>query len=257
MRKILSILAFAILLQIPAQAQFTRFGAKLGFGPSYVSDELLTKSPILGANLGGYVDYMFSEMKNPWADNIYLEFGLNIVRRGSNVEQVFPDMLSVRQSYYHNYFAQIPVLFGFKYEIPQLPADNYASFYLGPAVSVGLFGRYWDRHVSPGYPQTNWNYDTYVTEGRDARRSFKHMRRVDVSVILGVAYQWHNFTFDLHLDHGFVPLFLRDDVLVNLQQQQNGKADNGQTEQVKDRNAYLGTNQAIIFSIGYQLPFAE
>lgn len=262
MKKILTILAFALLLQVSANAQFVRYGARIGGGVSYVTDDLLTKSPILGLNLGGYADYMFTDMKNPWADNIYLQVGLNFVRRGTNFEQVFiNEPRSIRQGFYHNWYAQIPVLFGFKYEIPQLPAENFVSFYIGPAFNVGIYGRLWDRMVTPGMPQPSNNYDTFITGDKASRSSFKHMRRLDVGVIMGVGYQWHNFTFDLHLDHGFIALLKKDDVLTSLEQDQNDGTvvttnEDGTTTQtvIRDRNSYTGTNQAVILSIGYQLP---
>ena len=259
MKKLLVLLAFAVMLQVSAQAQFVRYGARLSNGVSYVSDDLLTHSPILGFNLGGYVDYMFTEWKNPWAENIYLEFGFNIVRRGTNFRQVWVDMLSVRQGFYHNWYAQIPVLAGFKYEIPQLPAGNYVSFYLGPTFNVGLFGRLWDRKVTPGMPQRTHNYDTYITGDKNDRRSFQHMRRIDVGVVLGLAYQWHNFTFDLYLDHGFIALMREDDVLngvvySNGTRDGTGDGSGSGTTTNDNRNAYTGTNQAIMLGIGYQLP---
>lgn len=250
MKKLLTLLAFAILLHVSAQAQFVRYGARLGNGTSYVSDDLLTHSPIFGFSIGGYADYMFTDWKNPWAENVYLEVGLNIVRRGTNFQQVWVNMRSIRQGFYHNWYAQIPVLAGFKWEIPQLPAGNFVSFYVGPTFNVGLFGKLWDRKVTPGMPQSSHNYDTFITGDKNDRRSFQNMRRIDVGVVLGVAYQWHNFTFDLYLDHGFVALMKKDDVL-------NGVVygnENSETTTNDDRNAYTGTNQAIMLGIGYQLP---
>ena len=132
MKKILTLLAFAFLVTFSSNAQCVRYGARLANGASYVSDDLLTHSPIFGFSLGGYVDYMFTEWKNPWSENIYLQTGLNITRRGTNFQQVFVNMLSVRQGFYHNWYAQIPLIAGFKYEIPQLPAENYVNFFIGP-----------------------------------------------------------------------------------------------------------------------------
>ena len=162
-------------------------------------------------------------------------------------------MHSIRQGFYHNWYAQIPVFAGFKYEIPQLPAGNFVSFYLGPTFNVGLFGRLWDRKVTPGMPQHSNNYDTYVTGNKDDRRSFKHMRRIDVGVVLGVAYQWHNFTFDLYFDHGFIALMKKDDVLNGVVYGNETTTETTTTTE-ENRNAYTGTNQAIMLGIGYQLP---
>jgi len=262
MKKILTLLAFAVLLQLPAKAQFVDYGVRLGNGASYVADDLLTHTPILGFSIGGYVDYMFTEWKNPWAENIYLQTGLNITRRGTNFQQVFVNMLSIRQGYFHNWYAQIPIIAGFKYEIPQLPAGNYVNFFLGPTASVGLFGKLWDRQVTPGMPQASNNYDTFVTGTKDDRSSFKNLRRFDVGLVLGVGYQWHNFTFDFYMDHGFIALMNKDDVLApfdQTQNNQNGNGQNGQNTQnnntkPKDRNAYTGTNNSFMIAVGYQLP---
>lgn len=252
MKKLFTLVAFAILVSVSANAQFVRYGGRLGLGASYVTDDLLTTTPIMGVNLSGYVDYMFSNMQNPWADNIYLQSGLNIIRRGTNFEQVFVDMRSIRQGFFHNWYVQVPILAGFKYEIPQLPAENFVSFYIGPAVSFGVIGRYKDRQVTPGMPHISNNYDTYITMGSDAKKSFTHITRLDVGIILGVGYQWHNFTFDFHVDHGLVALMQKDDVLYPLD---NPVDENGNpTATGKPTNAYTGTNQTFMLSVGYQLP---
>ena len=245
-------MAFAIMLPISAKAQFTRFGAQLGNGVAYISDDLLYSAPILGFQLGGYVDYEFTEWQNPWAENLYLRFGLNFTRRGTKLEQVWVLQKSIRQSYLHNWYAQIPVIVGFRYEIPSLPAGNYVNFFFGPTFNVGLFGRYWDRQVTPGMPQSSNNYDTFVTGTKDDRSSFKHFRRFDGSVIVGVGYQWRNYTVDIYMDHGFVALMNRDDVLAPFDRDvdENGTL----SEEGKNHNSYTGINQAFMISVGYQLP---
>ena len=260
MKRILTLVVFAVVLQFSAQAQLVHYGGRMGFGAAYVSDDLLS-SPILGFNLGGYVDYMFTEWRNPWAENIYLQTGLNIVRRGGNFQQVLPNMQSLRRGYYHSWYAQIPLIAGFKYEIPQLPANNFVNFFLGPTLNVGVLGSLWDSKITPGMPQTSDNYDTYITGNKNDRRVFKHIRRFDVGIILGVGYQWHNYTVDLYMDHGFIALMKKDDVLIDLDQQHTGGSttttnEDGTTTttEIRDRNAYTGTNHAIMLSFGYQLP---
>jgi hypothetical protein len=260
MKKIFAIIALVLAFNFSAKAQFVHYGARIANGAAYISDDLLTHTPVFGFSIGGYVDYMFTEWKNPWSENIYLQTGLNIVRRGTNFQQVLVNMQSIRQGYYHNWYAQIPVIAGFKYEIPALPAENYLNFFIGPTFNVGLFGRIWDRQVTPGMPQSSNNYDTYVTGTKDDRASFKHLRRLDVGLIVGVGYQWHNFTFDLYLDHGFVAVMNRDDVLAPFDQTSSSSTGTGNTttqdsdNSAKDRNAYTGINQSVMFSVGYQLP---
>jgi hypothetical protein len=254
MKKLFTILAFAMLVNISAKAQFVQYGAILGNGVSYVADDLLTSSPIFAFTIGGYVDYMFTEWKNPWSENVYLRTGLNINRRGTNFSQDLTHMTSMRRGYFHNWYAQIPVIFGFRYELPQLPAGNYINFFVGPSFNVGLFGRLWDRQVTLGMPQYSNNYDTFVTGTKDDRASFKHLRRLDASLILGVGYQWHNFTVDIYMDHGFVALMKRADVLAPYDVAQGLNEENMTESQKADRNAYTGTNQAFMICIGYQLP---
>ena len=109
-------------------------------------------------------------------------------------------------------------------------------------------------------PQSSNNYDTFVTGDKDDRASYKHLRRIDVGLILGVGYQWHNVTVDLYMDHGFIALMKKDDVLAPFDQTQNQNQNNqdGNNTQTntkpKDRNAYTGTNNAFMLAIGYQLP---
>lgn len=106
-------------------------------------------------------------------------------------------------------------------------------------------------------PQASNNYDTFVTGSKDDRSSFKNLRRFDVGLILGVGYQWHNFTFDLYMDHGFIALMKKEDVLAPFDQtqNQNNQDNNSQNNsKPKDRNAYTGTNNAFMLAIGYQLP---
>lgn len=259
MKKILVIIAFSVLAAMPLRAQFVRYGVKLGNGVSYVSDDLLTRSPIFGFNLGGYADYMFTNWKNPWSENVYLQVGLNFIRRGTNFQQVWVhEPRSIRQGYYHNWYAQIPLLAGFRYEIPSLPAENFINFFVGPTLNVGMFGKLWDRRVTPGTPQLSANYDSYVTGEEDDHKSFKNMRRFDVGVVLGVGYQWHNITIDVFMDHGFIALMKREDVLAPFDKptDNNGTNNNGSKASSvdTDRNSYTGTNNTFMISIGYQLP---
>lgn len=254
MKKILVLMALVAAVQLPIRAQFVQYGAHVGGGISFVTDDLLTSSPVMAVGIGGYADYMFTEWKNPWSENIYLRTGLNINRRGTNFSQDLTFMESMRRGYYHNWYLQIPVIAGFRYELPSLPAGNFINVFIGPSFSVGVFGRRWDRQVTMNMPQVSFNYDTYITGTRDDRASFKHVRRLDAGVIFGLGYQWHNITVDIYMDHGFVPLMKRADVLAPYDVVQ-GRTEENMTEAEKaERNAYTGTNQAFLIAIGYQLP---
>lgn len=246
MKKTLIAFATAVTMCFSAHAQLTDWGARVGFGSASVVDDLLTKSPVLSFEMGGYVNYGFEEMAAFWADNLFLQGGLNFQRRGCNFEQVWTDARSYREGFYHLWYAELPVLIGWKTELPLQSPDHYINFYVGPSVSVGLFGRIWDRHVTPGYPQLSVNYDTFESSDKSDRQAFKHVRRFDVSSRIGIGYKYHQLTVDLFWQHGFIALMRESDVLRTLDDNSNNKPN--------DLNSYTGTNNAFTLSVGYTLP---
>lgn len=255
MKKTLIILAIGLFACFSTQAQITHKGARLGLGASYVADDQLTSSPVLGVTLGGFINYGFENAQSFWADNLYLQAGFNIARRGTNFEQVLEGTRSYRYGYSHNYYAQIPIMACWRYELPLLQPNHIVNFYVGPVISVGMFGKYRDRQVTPGYPQTTVNYDTELSSNRKDRYSFQHMRRIDAALQLGVGYQHNNITLDLFWEHGFVPLMNSADVLRTLSNNQLTPGENGSTPKPDNRNAYTGTNSAFMLSVSYQLPW--
>lgn len=254
MKKYIFAILFVVLSSVAANAQFTHYGVRLGFGPATISDDMLTQSPILGVNLGGYLDYGFTEAHSFFADNLFLRLGLNFTRRGSDFVQEWIPMSSIRTGFYHAWYAQIPIQAAWRYELPLPTAGHIVNFFFGPAVSVGMFGRLWDRWVTPGLPQSTLNYDTYVTTPKDARRVFNTLRRIDVSSTIGIGYQFRNYTVDLIWDHGFIPLKKESDILNELDRQ---TAQENGTTVPRERNGYTGTHNAIILSIGYQMPMPK
>ena len=119
-----------------AQAQFADYGVRAGLGVATISDDLSTKSPILGAGVGGYINYTFVNTQTIFGEFLYLQSGLNLNRRGSNFHEVLENenTMSVRDGYYHAYYLQLPILVGFHMELPipgnrqlaerHLPEDN-------------------------------------------------------------------------------------------------------------------------------------
>lgn len=263
MKKALYLLIATLLLATSAQAQLTHKGVRFGLGPAYVTDDFLTSSPIMGGTLGVFANYGFENARSFWADNLYLQFGFNFARRGTNFEQVLEDIRSYRHGYQHNYYAEIPVLACWRYELPIAQPNHVVNFYIGPVFSVGMFGRFFDRCVTPGYPQTSMNYDTYLSTDPHDRRSFlfhnTHVRWFDVSSQIGLGYSHQNWGVDLIWQHGFIPLMNETDVLRNLQNSQTGTVTgpDGEPVEIKpdNRNAYTGTNQSFILSVSYILPW--
>lgn len=259
MKKLYILFTTLFVLTLPTHAQFTDWGVRFGLGPTTISDELLTKTPIVGFDLGGYVNYGFEEIASAWSDNLFLQFGFNVTRRGANFEQELVASRSYREGFYHLYYAEIPITIGWKMELPITQPDHYVSIFAGPAISVGLFGKLWDRQVTPGYPQNTVNFDTYWSSNKDDHRAFQHMRRLDISSRIGIGYKHQNYTVHLIWDHGFIPLMRKGDVLRDLAIQNNGGSttytdSQGNTVTLDERNSYTGRSNALILSVGYTLP---
>lgn len=234
---------------IGAQAQFSDYGVKGGLGIATIEDDLSTKSPVLGVNVGGYVNFTFAQSQSVLAEIFYLQTGLNLIRRGSNFEEKHEQAndLMIRKGYNHAWYAQLPILAGVHMELPIRQAGHTVGFYLGPAVSFGLFGRYDDRKITPGNPSSSATYDV-DRDGTAADKSvFNHINRLDVSAIVGVSYEYRNFTFSLFVDHGFMATSEGEDVLQLIENSQSGNTDNAN---VKIPN---GHNNAVMLSVAYRL----
>ena len=231
-----------------AQAQFGDYGVKVGIGTATIQDDLATKSPVLGVNVGGYINYTFAQSESVLAEIFYLQTGLNLVRRGSNFEEIREhanDMME-RRGYYHAWYAQLPILAGVHMELPIRQAGHVVGFYLGPAVSVGLFGSYADRKVTPYNPSYTANYDVSIHGSAADRQVFNHLRRLDVSAVVGLSYEYRDFTLSIFIDHGFLATSEGEDVLRLIENTQS----NNTTVNVKIPN---GNNNAVMFSVAYRL----
>lgn len=234
-----------------AHAQFDDYGVKFALGTATLADDLATKSPILGANVGGYVNFTFKHSPTALSEIFYLQTGLNIIRRGNRFEENFENgnTLSFREGYHHAYYVQLPVLAGVHLELPIREPGHIVGFYLGPAVSYGLFGRYADRMITPGYTSRAANYDVNFSGTDDDRALFNHISKLDVSAIVGVSYEHGNYTFSLFVDHGFIATSEDVDVLRIINDAQAGVTTN-----VNDLpHIPNGNNNAVMFSVAYKL----
>lgn len=280
MKRFFTVMVLGLLLTPAVQAQINRYGVSVGFGTATLADDLSTKSPILGMNIGGFIEYDFGNMRSILTDRFYLRTGLNFARRGHNFEEIYEmsTSMSYRLGSIHAWYAQIPVLACFRYELPVRTAGHYVNAYVGPSFSFGLFGAYRDRKVSPYMPQDNMNYDTYVTEPDSERKTFNHISRPDVSVIFGLGYG-HKSTWavDLIFDYGFLATSVSSDALKTLEKQQlengtnYGSGDNGSNNNgnSSSNNTYghvvtdpkdvrtkvpNGNNVAVLLQLTYKLP---
>jgi len=235
------ILTLLLVPRTPANAQFGGYGVKASLGLATISDDLTTRSPIFSAGLGGYINYTFAESHSIMAETFFLQTGLNLIRRGSNF-QVVLDMgntLSERKGYYHAYYIQLPVLACFHMELPIRKAGHLVGVFAGPAVSYGLFGRCRDRMVSPGLSSRDANYD-------EKPAVFSRLKRLDVSAIVGISYEYGPYTVSFVVDHGFLATSTETDVLRVLDR----TISNDESLRVEIPN---GHNAAYMLSFSYQL----
>jgi hypothetical protein len=235
MKKILVVLTLLFTLSLTAQAQFLSYGFRGGVGMGVHLDDLATNRPILAANVGGFVNFGFTNSQSLLAENFYLQTGLNLIRRGSNFEEVLESIMSIRKGTFDAWYVQLPVLAMFRYEMPIREPGHYALLSLGPAVSYGLFGTLHDVKITPRLPQSDWNYD--ITQP-----VFDVQSPLDVSFLFGVGYEYQDLTAMLQLDYGLTAVSSSPDAL-NISQD---------AERIK--TVPIGSNFAILLTIGYQFP---
>lgn len=223
------------------------YGAKAGLGLATMNDDLSTKSPLLGFNVGGYLRFSFLNSESIFADMFYLQTELSLNRRGCHYRNVFErgTDLSIRTGHYNAFYLQLPILAGIRYELPIRSEGHIVGFYLGPAVSYGLFGSYSDRMVHPGSPDRNTNYDLAVDGTPDDLKVFNHLNRLDVSAIIGLSYEWQRFTVTLSVDYGLTATSESDDILRILESREDG--------QVVYEQIPGGHNVAYLLSVAYRI----
>lgn len=233
-----------------AQAQFGDYGVRFGLGGATIQDDLSTKSPVLGVNAGAYLNYTFKHSPTALAEIFYLQTGLNVIRRGNTFEEFYEhgNTLAYRTGYHHSWYVQLPVLAGVHVEMPIREPGHVVGFFLGPAVSYGLTGRYADRLITPGYSSRSVNYDVNFGGTAADRKLFNHINRLDVSAIFGVSYEHGDFTFSLFVDHGFLAVSEGEDVLQTIINNMSGTTNTNTNTNIPD-----GNNNAVMLSVAYKL----
>ena len=229
-----------------ANAQFGDYGVKAGFGLATMNDDLSTKAPVLGAMVGGYINYTFVKSKSVLEETFFLQTGLNLTRKGSNFQEHLENGASLmfREGYYHAYYLQLPILACVHYELPIRASGHVVGLFIGPSVSYGLFGRYADRKITPSVTSTTENYDIDLNGSDADRQVFNHLNRLDVSAIIGLSYEYKNLTASFYIDHGFLATSEGDDILRIIENGTNKKVD------VKIPN---GNNVSYMLSVSYSL----
>lgn len=230
------------------QAQLGDYGVKVGLGLATMDDDLSTSAPVLGATVGGYINYTFAQSESVLEETFFLQTGLNLNRRGSNFEETLENgsNLMHREGYYHAWYLQLPILMCIHYELPIRSSGHIVGVFLGPQVSFGLFGNYGDRKITPSIPSTAANYDVNFNGSDADRQVFNHLNRFDVGAIFGFSYEHGPFTASLYIDRGFLATSEGDDVLRIIENNQGGSSN----VSVKIPN---GHNVAYMLSLSYKL----
>ena len=236
MKRFLIGLALMAVMATTAQAQFLNYGVRAGVGFATHVDDLADNSPILAANVGGFVSFGFTQSESLLAENFCLQTGLNLIRRGSIFQEVLETPMSIREGKYDALYAQIPILATVRYELPIRQPGHFGLLSVGPAVNFGLIGKYQDRKFTRGLPQRDQNYIFDLP-------AFDVMNRLDISFLFGVGYEYEDLSVMLQLDYGFMAVTDSPDVL----------------KRIADENSNaivpLGNNIALLLTIGYQIPF--
>ena len=236
MKRFLIGLALMAVMATTAQAQFLNYGVRAGVGFATHVDDLADNSPILAANVGGFVSFGFTQSESLLAENFCLQTGLNLIRRGSKFQEVLETPMSIREGKYDALYAQIPILATVRYELPIRQPGHFGLLSVGPAVNIGLIGKYQDRKFTRGLPQRDQNYIFDLP-------AFDVMNRLDISFLFGVGYEYEDLSVMLQLDYGFMAVTDSPDVL----------------KRIADENSNaivpLGNNIALLLTIGYQIPF--
>lgn len=230
-----------------AQAQFGGYGVTAGVGLATIDDDLGTKSPILGASIGGYITYTFAKSESVLEETFFLQTGLNLVRKGGTFEEVLENGASLmyREGFYHAYYLELPILACVHYELPIRANGHVVGVFLGPAVSYGLFGRYGDRKITPGVASPSANYDVNFNGTQEARQVFNHLNRFDVSAIFGFSYEYKRFKASIYVDRGFLATSEGDDILRIIE---NGSSSSDVNIKIPN-----GNNMSYMLSVSYEL----
>ncbi|MBR1517623.1 MAG: PorT family protein [Bacteroidales bacterium] len=201
MKKFVASFILLCALSLGASAQLTNIGVRLGGGISRLSDDLTEKTPLASFSFGGYAMLEFTKLRSPMAYIFYLQGGINFTRRGGSYSEVFtiaPGLSTEHHGSFDAYYVQVPILANFRFELPVRKRKQYVRFFVGPAVSYGLLGRYSERKVTPFQPQRDVNYKIQNAP------AFDYMNRLDVEAIVGIGYESQRFTFSIYVDHGFL-----------------------------------------------------
>ena len=272
MKKGFVLLVMGTMLASHLSAQFTHWGIRAATGASTYVDDLKTAQPVVGFNVGAFVNYEFLNMRSVLTDRFYLQTGLNFIHRGHRFEEVYQRGTSL--SYHYGkvgaWYVQLPILACFRYELPVRTPGRYATAFVGPAVSYGMFGSFFDRRISPYFPQYSMNFDSYVTQPESFRKTFNRIRRFDVNFLFGIGYGTEDYLIELMLDYGFLATSIGEDAIKLLERElletgqvtppTNSNDSNGNNDQYADPDKVRvtvpdGNNMSIMLSFTWKIPF--
>ena len=218
MKRFIIALMLVVAFAGAAKAQFSYVGFRVAGGIATLQDDLTEKTPILGASAGIYVNYDFSRLRSVMSQIFYLQSGVNLTRRGGTYYEKFAvgeKISSEHEVTMDAWYVQVPLLANFRFELPAKTRRQYVRLFVGPAISVGVFGSYNDMQTTPRLPQREVNHKI-----RNAA-AFDYMNRIDADLMVGIGYEYNRFTISFYVDHGFLSSVDERDVLRTIENQGN------------------------------------
>ncbi|MBR1793533.1 MAG: PorT family protein [Bacteroidales bacterium] len=244
MKKYLIVIIIAFALSGSANAQFTNIGFRVGAGLSTLTDDLTEKTPISSISGGIYTTYEFNKVHSLISEVFYVQLGVNFVRRGGKYEEVFnlgSNLSSQHTGSIDAWYVQVPLLANLRLELPLKKRKHYARAFFGPAVSIGVLGKYNEQKVTPYQDSRKINFKI-AGEG-----AFDYLNRIDAELIAGLGYEHKNITISIYVDHGFLSVMDEPDILRTLE---SGNPDEPVMHAGSSLSAYM-------ISFSYRIPIGS
>ena len=239
---------FLLLSGTAAWGQLSRMGLQGGGGLAFLSDEMYSTSPMLSVGGSAYLDWEISQ--KPGVNQFFsLRTGLGVARRGGGFGLHLPTINAHREGVLSLWSLQLPVLAHLRFLLPiqRSYKRQYVSFSAGPMFQYAVAGHLQDRQSCSFYESSLVNYNVSLS----GKECFSHLRRIDMGLLLGLGYQYHNITADIIYEVGFVRQRNVEDGLIFVDRVEGAPANDVAPQ---NPQGHSGTFSTLSLRIGYQWP---
>ena len=205
MRKIVIILLFA-LFALPVSAQWRYVNMEAMGGLGYAEDDLFDNDPV-AVWQGGVSFECFFRSYSYFVQHLFFRVGIGAASRGSQYSFHSDYALSDHTGRYSAVSATVPVRMGLRFD--NISGNTFFSLWAGPALSVGFAGSMHDEQWSQRYDSEVVNYERDYS----GNELYGPLRRLDVSVGVGVTFGWKRLGVNVMWDTGLLPLRSEADVM--------------------------------------------